>query len=396
MNNTSANPITLNECLSVASQCATKSEFRKHSTHYRAAQINGWLEQCNDIITFTSKDECIRRAQNCLSPAKFKQWQKKYYKAAMENDWLDDCWQAIKTSRRDFTLDECVNQSKACINYSDFKTNYSVYYQVAERNGWLSQCLNALPKHSETYDACISAAQLCKTEREFRATQSHFYLAAKANKWLADCYSSIRRPYTLEECIAQANLCETKSEFKRITRIYRVAKKNGWLDECFSHIAAPSVEPTLDLCLLKARKYSNKRTFKMYQKELYKAAEQNGWLDLCVYGTNLTLEDCVMVASQCTSRKEFATLHEQYYQAAKNNGWLVRCLSALKPGQIIKPNKPKAVVLDPTKEITLKLCIADAKRFSTKEEWQRESFKIHNRARSNGWHKHCCKHMKKS
>lgn len=90
-------------------------------------------------------------------------------------------------------------------------------------------------------------------------------------------------------------------------------------------------------------------------------------------------------ASQYQRRGEWSKKSPNAYSSAARNGWLEKCCSHMPKPKNSKKRRP----LKWHKEA----CQNDAKRFSSRSEWQRQSNSAYNSAKNNKWLDECCAHM---
>jgi len=94
-----------------------------------------------------------------------------------------------------------------------------------------------------------------------------------------------------------------------------------------------------------------------------------------------TLEECVADARRFRTRQEWYANSSGAYQAARNKGWLDKCFQHMD-----EVRKPKG-------HWNKKNCKVSAKKFKTKSAWHYGESSAYHKAKKSGWLEECCTHM---
>lgn len=200
--------------------------------------------------------------------------------------------------------------------------------------------------------------------------------------------------WTKDRCKAEAAKYKTRKAWEDAVKpAYNRASKNGWLDECCAHMEDVRKKNgywNLERCKEDAKKYSSRSEWRK-STSAYTAACLNGWIGICCehmgtkevkpyrfWDKEAYLED----AKKHKTRNSWRTDNGSGYAAAHKFGWLEECCSHM-PDRNYKPNG----------YWTLETCALEAKRFSTRGAWQRESKGSYLAAFRKGWVEACSKHM---
>ena len=231
------------------------------------------------------------------------------------------------------------------------------------------------------------------------------YEKATTNGWLTDCCRHMfKKPrsyvWTLEELKERATPHNSRSQFQaEDSQAFYAAKKMGVLDELCPNTTAPI--PLEDL-KASARKYERRSDWQMGDKSMYAAAQRRGLLeDCCAHMEPVpdrikkrakqgtwTQAKCLASARQFTSRSEWEAEDGKAYYAAVNQGWMDEIAERLEWFRAGVDRKPSGYWCDPLR------CILDAKQYETRSEWEANSGAAYNSAMYNGWFESCVAHMK--
>lgn len=145
---------------------------------------------------------------------------------------------------------------------------------------------------------------------------------------------------------------------------------------------------TLLRCRQDAKKYVSRTQWQRASKSAYTAALLNEWLDQCTghmkkahreYSSNYwTLKTCMLDAKQFSDKQEWERESQGAYLAAIRNGWFEKCTRHM-PERKIK--------------LTLEACIAEAKKYKSRMAWKKGSNSSYQKAVKSKWMDDCCKHM---
>jgi hypothetical protein len=94
-----------------------------------------------------------------------------------------------------------------------------------------------------------------------------------------------------------------------------------------------------------------------------------------------TLDECVADARRFRTRQEWYANSSGAYQAARNKEWLDQCFKHMD-----EVRKPKGYW-------TRETCVASAKKHKTRSEWHYAESSAYHKAKENGWLEECTAHM---
>lgn len=186
-----------------------------------------------------------------------------------------------------------------------------------------------------TYETCLEEAKKYKFKADFKKEAAGAYDAAKDKGWLSEytwLESLSRIKWTYETCFDEAKKHKTRSEFaKKAGAAYRIARKNGWSNEYtwFVDIIKPSGYWTYETCYEEAKKFKTRAEFYRKSPSAYQLAREEKWLDDYVWFVSKatpahfwTYKKCYEAARKYKTRDEFNKKDSKAYTAAYRNGWL--------------------------------------------------------------------------
>lgn len=190
---------------------------------------------------------------NCLSEAK--KYMRKIdwvrgsggsYKAAQTNGWLDEC--CVHMVPREWTQERCKAQAEKFNSPKEWRENCSGSYSAAHKNGWYAQLSAHMthPRKPWTLEECKAEALKFSTTAEWLKKSSGSYYAAVNRGWLAQCRSHMRPiiRWELESCKREASKHNKISHWiKSSGASYRKAKSMGWLEICCTHMKREKANP---------------------------------------------------------------------------------------------------------------------------------------------------------
>ena len=142
--------------------------------------------------------------------------------------------------------------------------------------------------------------------------------------------------WTKERCYNEAKKYTTKSEFQRNNpSAYRKSLDKGWLSSYtwFISLTKPFNYWTYQKCEEESKKYKTRSEFQDKNSSAYRASCENGWICDFVWlinGTKYywdhhakwTESSCYEEAKKYSSRSEFQRNNESAYNKARRKGWL--------------------------------------------------------------------------
>ena len=146
----------------------------------------------------------------------------------------------------------------------------------------------------------------------------------------------MKTKWNYETCYEEAKKYSTRTEFyKGCSRAYKAAWKNKWLDDYdwFEEIRKPMGYWTYEICYEEAKKYSTRSEFQRECGSAYVVARQNKWLDDYIWFVNgnkraaekktkWNKETCYEEAKKYSTRSEFQKGCSGAYNVARQNKWL--------------------------------------------------------------------------
>ena len=146
---------------------------------------------------------------------------------------------------------------------------------------------------------------------------------------------------------------------------------------------------TMELCREKAKEYKTRQAWNKGHNPTYTKAKRKGWLDkLCKHMSKAVVkpklynfERCKKDAKKYNSRQEWNKGDNGSYQAAYKKGWLDVLCTHMVP--------PKTAL-----KWTLETLIEDAKSYYVRYHWKKNNGAAYGIARNKGWLDKCCTHMK--
>jgi hypothetical protein len=122
--------------------------------------------------------------------------------------------------------------------------------------------------------------------------------------------------------------------------------------------------------------------FSVVQKFIDKLCEEMGWVYKKQKAIEAwTFEECLFESRKCKSRTEWKEMCSGSNLAARRNGWYIEC------------TKHMDVQIKPSGYWTKERCIEEAKKYTTRTEWQIGHNATHQAARIKGWYNECITHM---
>ena len=339
--------------------------------------------------------------ENVFAEAKKYQTRKEFsdccgsaYKAARVNGWLDEMEWFVRpiVYNKKWTKEKVFEESKKYRAKGEFAKNCGSAYGVALENDWLAEMtwFEEIRKSNGfwTKEKVFLEAKKYATKTQFSKSCGSAYEVARKNGWLdeMDWFTSPQKPngfWTKENVFAEAKKYKTRTEFERGRgRAYNVACKNGWLDEMNWFISPqnPNGFWTKENVFTEAKKYKTRTEFQKGCSSAYVVARVNGWLDEMNWfkevkkpGGYWTKENVFTEAKKYKTRNEFQKACSRAYNVAWKNGWLEEM------DWFTSPQKP-------TGYWNIKENVfAESKKYETRTEFSDGCSGAYEVARKNGW-----------
>lgn len=200
-----------------------------------------------------------------------------------------------------------------------------------------------------------------------------------------------RKKWTKESVKKEARKYESKSVFIKMSRgAANAARRMGIWEEVCSHMKVyiPSNKWTKGRCKSMAIKCKTRGEFQDKHVGAYQAAHRNGWLDeLCVHMVSYkkpcgywTKERCMLEAKKYKTRNSFQKYSSGAYNAAWGKKWLDEICSHMELAYV------------PRDYWTKEICFNEAKKFNSRKEFRFYSLNAYLASRRNGWLDEICAH----
>ena len=230
-------------------------------------------------------DRCYTEAKKYKLKADFKKKAAGAYDAAKTKGWLKDyAW--LESRPLKWTYDTCYEEAKKYKTRSSFCKNAGAAYRTALTNGWLNDYtwFEQLQKSSGywNYETCFEEARKYKSRSEFSKESKVAYNRARIENWLDDYdwFSSDATPpgfWTYSKCYEEAKKYKTRAEFsKHAGYAYKLAQQKGWIDD-YTWFEIKFAW-TFEACFSVAKQYKSKKEFSQGNRGAYSAAQKHGWL----------------------------------------------------------------------------------------------------------------------
>lgn len=442
---------TKEECIQDALRFPSRKDWQINSKQaFYAAQKNKWQKDCFSHMPPVprkkkkynpSLDECVSIASKYSSLTEWCRKSPKSIKFAEDNNWVKICAANYPIKERHKTLFEiCLENALTYSHFSLWKSKSYQHYECARKRKWITKCTEHMPDRPtpanffKVKENCIAAAQKYQTFKEWRENAESSYKNARKYGWVPECTAHMkgkkqplqRSLYILMDRTKNIAYVGLTENFKKRLREHildkkqiRSAHKKGTLTKYistkkYSEADAVALEAdsiswcrengfillnkaeagslggsplrwTLEECKADAAKYSTKRSWLKNSSGAHHAASRRGWLDkCCAHMVSVqkptgywTKERCMEDAKKYRSRSQWAKESSGAASAAHKGGWHKECCAHMK---LI--NKPRGYW-------NLKNCKADAKRFSSRKEWEKQSSGAWSSAQQNGWLDKC-------
>ena len=230
---------------------------------------------------------------------------------------------------------------------------------------------------------CREEALKYKSSSEFEVNSSGAYAAALRNGWLKDYswFAVLKKEWDKETCLKESQKHTTRGDFFNGCRgAYIKSLREGWLDE-FTWLRSRQTKPAgfwdnYEHCYEEAKKYKNRRTFLKGCSGAYTKALKNGWLDDYTWFNEIkkpngywTQDTCFIEAKKYSSRSEFQRNAKGAYLLAFKEGWL-------DDYTWFKPL---------TNFWTYEACKAEAAKYEKRGKFKKGCIGAYRKSRINGW-----------
>ncbi len=387
---------------------------REHKVSYRHAKTKGWFEELSyDMIKLIpssdwTKELCLQEALKYDTRTKWCKGHNRSSKAAKINGWYEECTahMQIKTQIGYWTKEKCHAEALKYTIKEHWKKGHNKSYSNARRHGWYDECTTHMiegckPRNYWSKEKCHIEALKFDIKERWKKGHPQSYQAAQRNGWVKELTQhmvELTKPngyWTKERCIENAKKFTNITDWSTANSTpVTNARANGWYDECTAHMVRVN-KPNgywinKERCIEEAKKYKTVSDWAKYSSASYSQSKKNGWIYECtahmvpqrIRLNSWTKELCHAEALKYKTRNEWQKNNSNSYRAAKSNGWFNEFTSHM-------------IILKVKESYwTKEHCIENALKFKTKGEWKKNGFSSYNAAKKNGWLDECCKHMK--
>jgi hypothetical protein len=289
------------------------------------------------------KNTCAREAKKYQTRVAFIQGSSGAYDAAKNMGWLDEVCAHMKRQRvRKWTKAMLIAEAQKYTTLKEFRKQVPSAYGVVCKKGWLDEICGRLRKHNEwTQHAVLVAVENLGGAAAFKKAHPTAYRTAVRSGWIQPLprnpnYKTPSTPcWTLERLKAEAAKYQTRMEFnERASGAYSAARKRKLIDEVCAHMTS-AFKPrgywdNKERVLAAAKKFETRAKFTKGNGSAYYAAIRNGWLDqACAHmrqgktpNGTWTKQRVMQEARRFTTRRDFQRLGGGAYHAAHRKGWL--------------------------------------------------------------------------
>ena len=294
---------------------------------------------------------------------------------------------------------------------SEWRESNKSIYESARKRGFLNEICehfgwerkkNLLGQWGNK-ENCLVEARKYKSVSEWQKNSGGSYSSALKNGWYYEIVNilnlkrgrKINGYWTKERCVKNASGYDSIGDWRTSGNggAYFSARENNWLDECTGHMIydkKPSKHWTKKTVLTEARKFSFKNEWAKKSSGSYDKACTNGWLYECTAHMieirkpkgYWTKEKIIAEARKYNSLIEWQNNSNTSITKARKIKIYGECITHMVIGK--KPNG----------YWTKEKVIAEARKYKSRTEWQKNSFTTYNKALKLGIMNECTKHMK--
>jgi hypothetical protein len=382
---------------------------------------------------------CFESAQNFETTSRWQKGAGGAFNSARRNGWFKHCVMHMRNGRaaKKWTKEACLTEALKFRTKNDWWIHSRSSYNACLKRGWHREASAhmELVRGKWTKKAVVADAAKYKTRSDWRKHSAGAYSTAVREKWLQHCtqhMTNLVRKWTKQICMDDAKKYNSRRDWCKASKnAYSAAQWNGWLSAACAHmkrLTQPTGYWTKTRCHAEARKYASRKIFMLASRGAYAAARENGWLEaICGHmsrpanGARRTVywfvdrfekyayvglsdhpeerakahfrEKKILRDSLEKGTLEYYELGEylsekkaQVFEAQMIRYWRSRRYAIV---NIAKAGSLGGNVYKWTKEA----CIADAKKYKSRKEWQLKSGGAFNSARRKGWYAECCKYL---
>ena len=242
------------------------------------------------------------------------------------------------SSQTIWTKEKCYETARKYNDLTTFSKEDQVAYVKAVRNGWLNEYTwldrKKLPNGYWTHNLVMAEAKKYSTSGAFKKDCPSAYEAACKYDWIKECTWFAKpknaKRWNYNTCSEEALKYTSRMEFRANSiTAYTKARDNGWLDD-FTWLEKTFIWD-YTTCEEEARKYKYYHDFRANSHQAYMVAKRKGWLKeytwliiepLEPYNKKWNYDTCYAEAKKYKTRSELNKNCGGAYNMARINGWL--------------------------------------------------------------------------
>ena len=164
-----------------------------------------------------------------------------------------------------------------------------------------------------------------------------------------------------------------------------ICKMFGW--ELPTKFYKPNGHWNKENCIAEGKKYNSLKEWREKSISILSIVYKNGWVDECTAHMIKTRvphkywdnkENCLAEARKYSTRTEWGRNSSGAINSAKKYGWYEECIAHMVDDKFI---------------LTKEYCIEEAKKYKLKQEWKEKDGSTFYVAKHNGWYDECTAHM---
>ena len=243
------------------------------------------------------------------------------------------------SKQRIWTREKCYELALQYKDFASFAKECKVAYGKACKNKWLQDYTwlerTIIPAGYWTKELIMAEARKYSSSGEFKKGNPKAYNAACNRKLLKEC-TWFEKPknakkWNYDSCYEEAQKYKSYTDFRQESIVaYCIARDNGWLED-YTWLEKRINQYNHDACLLVAEKYQYFNDFRAESHDYYMVARNRGWLreytwlikePVEPYNKKWNYDTCFAEAKKYKTRSEFNKNRSGAYDVARRNGWL--------------------------------------------------------------------------
>lgn len=271
---------TFESCLKEARKYSSRMLWKKGSRgSYNSACNNGWLEQCASHMIRPRKapsknwtnwtlEECIDEAKKYRMKWLWQKGSSSSYRAADKNGWMDQCAAHMEeTSRvKEWTYEMCLEEAMKAGTAGEWQELSPSSRVQAFKKGWYQKIMvivqdslraepgEHLPHERWTDEKALCEALKYKTRTEWCTSSPGSYEYARQNRIFMKCTAHMKhqKKWNYKACETEAKKHRRLVDLQKAAPgCYSVAYSKGWLPRITRHMFRPSRKTALSGCRTK-------------------------------------------------------------------------------------------------------------------------------------------------